>query len=237
MEQRIASLEEEVNLIKNQIRAVLLDIKEYLSGSDWPVNPGIKTVNSLFEDEDLQPEIEEKSILNGETRPSTDTVSIPADTVTNNGEERNCSQAVLSPPTGSSVMDGKETQNNNHHRQSENNNGKYPGQHFHGMQIDTLTLVMFIQWLERCQNALGREETGRLLEIYASSQNLPEEYRQTLRLLLELFQGDKDTAVKAAAIPYLMELDDLFHPQHHPGPLQEMALKMMLQHQHSMANK
>lgn len=35
MEQRIASLEKEVKLLKNEIRNVLLDIKESLSGEDW----------------------------------------------------------------------------------------------------------------------------------------------------------------------------------------------------------
>ena len=39
MEQRISTLEEEVKLLKNQIRSVLLDIKENLSGSDWQLTP------------------------------------------------------------------------------------------------------------------------------------------------------------------------------------------------------
>jgi hypothetical protein len=35
MEQRIQTLEEEVKLLKNQIRSVLLDIKESLASGDW----------------------------------------------------------------------------------------------------------------------------------------------------------------------------------------------------------
>ena len=96
---------------------------------------------------------------------------------------------------------------------------------------------MFINWIERSQAALGHEETGKLLEIYASSRDLPEENRQTLRVLMGLFQKDKDAAATAAAIPYLMELDDLFRSQHDPSSLQDIVLKMILQRQHSESRK
>ena len=57
MEQRIASLEEEVKLLKNQIRTVLLDIKENLSSSDWQMAPGQNTgVDSPEEANQLLPE-------------------------------------------------------------------------------------------------------------------------------------------------------------------------------------
>ena len=42
MEQRILDLEDEIKLLKNQIRAVLLDIKESLASTDWQTLPPVR---------------------------------------------------------------------------------------------------------------------------------------------------------------------------------------------------
>ena len=94
MEQRIQTLEEEVKLLKNQIRAVLLDIKENLASGDWQTHPGNSQAADPGEDPGQQPQ--EKNFVNPAInfRPVLETTSIPASRVDPAGYDRN---EILSP--------------------------------------------------------------------------------------------------------------------------------------------
>ena len=65
MEQRIQDLEEELKLLKNQIKAVLLDIKENLANGEWQEVPkdGEEAVTPYTEEE---MEYEDRDGDNGE---------------------------------------------------------------------------------------------------------------------------------------------------------------------------
>ena len=91
---------------------------------------------------------------------------------------------------------------------------------------------MLMQWLERSQATLGAEETGKLLEFYASGQDLSEETRQTAKAAVGTGpEGPGLEAKRPQAIPFLLELDDLFRLHNEPASFEKMVVKMMLQNQ------
>ena len=100
MEQRLANLEEEVKLLKNQIRSVLLDIKENLSSNDWQTGPGQKKeVDTLGEA--YQPPTEENRINKSDdnSKPLTGKMPIPAELKNDEGTGKSANQRPLPHPS------------------------------------------------------------------------------------------------------------------------------------------
>ena len=245
MEQRIANLEEELKLLKNQIRSVLLDIKENLSGSDWQATPGQnQTVESPQQAIQPTEESDRMSKIFDDSRPLAGKTPFPAETVVTQAEGRPViNRPDLSSSRSACSEERSAPSNHNSHNHNDyngyhdNHNEAKPEENRQEQRLEPLTLVMLINWLERCQAVLGREETGKLVELYASGRDLPEGTRQTLRLLLGLLQKDKTPSAAAVAIPFLLELDNLFQPHPEPASFQEMVMKMMLQNQVVTASK
>ena len=97
--------------------------------------------------------------------------------------------------------------------------------------------MLFLQWLERAHSSLGRQQTQRLIELYCTTRDLPEQAKQTLQLMSALYGQDKDNAPDTASIPYLLELDQLLNNQDETGTLKNMILKYLAFSQNGHAAK
>jgi hypothetical protein len=243
MEQRINTLEEEIKLLKNQVRSVLLDIKENLSFSDWQLESGLKKeVGPREEAGQLSREEEENCLFVDNSNSLTGLKSIPAvvplaqDTERDPAGGRPDSSPLRSDYTKDCAV-SPEAPGHSSNIQSDRceyditRNGPVSAEHSREQHLDPLTLVMLLKWLERCQASLGKECAGTLLEIYAAGKNLPESTRQVLRLLPDLMQKDNGSGITVAAVPLLLELDEIFRPHREQTSFQKMVLKMLLQTQ------
>ena len=225
MEQRIQNLEEEVKLLKNQIRSVLLDIKENLAGGDWQIAPGNKKAADPFEETSQQPSEGKKTDSASDSKPIVKGLSIPASVTSNTG----CDGGPLEEEKGlrHTLVRAVEVDTNQGYKDNNGdrgNNGHQPAVN----TLEPLTLVMLLQWIERTQSTLGKEQTERLVEIYTNTGKVSEEARQTLQLLMGLQQKDRDNKAVAETIPCLIELDQLLRYQDDPGIMRNAVLKLLL---------
>jgi archaellum component FlaD/FlaE len=217
MEQRIKSLEEEVKLLKNQIRAVLLDIKENLASGDWQAQPLNNKAADPVDEADQQPPEGKPvdSALN--SRPEVETKSMPASRI----EETGCDGGgAPSPPVHHTRS--RQTEDHQADQYQSEGNGKSQGK-----GLEPLTLMLLLQWLEKAQSSLGREQTRVLIELYCSTGDLSDEARQTLQLVTALYGKDKEQNPDLSTIPYLLELDQLLNNQERTGNRQNLVLKFL----------
>jgi hypothetical protein len=215
MEQRIKSLEEEVKLLKNQIRAVLLDIKENLASGDWQAQPGNNKAADPSEDSDQQPKEENhiESALN--SRATLETKSIPASRLSQAGCD-----GEQNPPSYHTQARPPETHQVEQHQSAGNGQSSGGG-------LEPLTLIMLLQWQEKTQSSLGKEQTRALRELYCNNRDLPEQAKRTLQLVTALYGRDKDSNPDMTTIPYLLELDQLLNNREQNCLMQTTILKLL----------
>jgi hypothetical protein len=203
-EQKIKNLEEEFKVLKNQIRAVLLDIKEQLAtggiqtsaSPPWagtiPASPqpenGIKVVREA-------PKVAEPKVA--------ETVSAAAEKI----EASVCTVGRV-PETG--IADAK--------TDSEG-------------RVDLLTVSVLSQWLSRAAATVSKEQITKLVEIYDITGNLPPRLKQAILLLADLYaDNDRDNSEDVPAsvsMQLLIELDSLL--RYRTGALESVVLSMLLE--------
>ncbi|MBE0480909.1 MAG: hypothetical protein IBX68_08010 [Dehalococcoidia bacterium] len=195
MEQRINALEEELKVLKSQIKAVLLDIKEYLASGDG--SPGLAPAMDNVALSQAGPE---KSPGAGSELHGTDSGTDFAD----------------KPLKGSSVSDLA---------------GYADFEHGDRKALDLLTVSVLAQWLSRAMREIGRDQIGKLIEIYDITGNLSRRLKDTLLLLVELCSDDgqavcENTSISASAgIQLLIELDSLL--RYRKNALESVVLSML----------
>lgn len=224
MEQRVESLEEELKLLKNQIKAVLLDIKENLANGEWQdlsSRWGYEAADQTHEPPKQQsvepnpvPEVTQESssaskvtVSNGEpVRQQTEPVPhlTPSEPVnlpyTAPGNDKSHVNTV-----DSSRNDSKTSSNSSVNRGVDVVN-----------QPDLITVVMLGQWLDRAIAAVGRTETEKIIEMYDITGNMPAQMKQTLLLIIDSYgHNGKSTrrnnrnSIGLTSLSLLMEMDSL----------------------------
>jgi hypothetical protein len=203
-EQKIKNLEEEFKVLKNQIRAVLLDIKEQLatggiqasSSPPWvntvPASPqpenGIKVVSEA--PKAAEPEVAEK-------------VSVAAEKIETSG----CATGRVPEASIASVKTDTEG------------------------RVDLLTVSVLSQWLSRAAATVSKEQITKLVEIYDITGNLPPRLKQAILLLADLYaDNDRDESEDVPAsvsMQLLIELDSLL--RYRTGALESVVLSMLLE--------
>lgn len=206
-EQRIKNMEEELKVLKNQIKAVLMDIKEQLATGGgghtsapppWAgvgigfegSRPGSTTVIAPVAPEESEPELEEKDLKSLLTRRAAHAAS---------GNKKVCAEEA-------SVAVGDE-------------------------RVDLLTISVLSQWLSRASETISKGQINKLVEIYDITGNLPPRLKQAILLLADLY-GDGNLAEDDVDIPasvslqLLIELDSLL--RYRTGALESVVLSMLL---------
>lgn len=212
MEQRINALEEELKVLKSQIKAVLLDIKEYLAtGNGRAYSP--PAVDSGPAEPSPAASYDEPA---GAPGPSPEAGFVE----TNLG-----GGAAEQAKPGFRPRKGQPEQVVNTIAMSEGGDSQV---------VDLLSISVLAQWLSRATAAVGRNQIGKLIEIYDVTGNLPPRLKEAMLLLADLYgdgSQDEDTPVTeyvsaAMSIQLLIELDSLL--RYRRGALESVVLSMLL---------
>lgn len=205
-EQRIKTLEEEFKVLKNQIKAVLLDIKEQLAagGGDGhtiaaqlgnvstAVPQAENNVKVVPEPPASEPEFAEKGPVAG---------------ITEKAEPDFASLMNRSSVSGVA--------------------GRSPDTE----RVDLLTVSVLSQWLARAASSVSKGQISKLVEIYDITGNLPPRLKQVILLLADLYgngsHNEEDESLPATtSMQLLIELDSLL--RYRTGALESVVLSMLL---------
>jgi hypothetical protein len=206
-EQRIKTLEEEFKVLKNQIKAVLLDIKEQLAtggGNGQAGAPQWASVSAAIpqaennvkvvpEPTSAEPGFTEK----GSSAGTAEKAEIDFDTVMNR-----------------SGVPGAA-------RKSADSEGR----------VDLLTVSVLSQWLARAAASVSKAQICKLVEIYDITGNLPPRLKQVILLLADLYSNgshteDDENVPATVSVQLLIELDSLL--RYRTGALESVVLSMLL---------
>ena len=200
-EQRIKALEEEFKVLKNQIKAVLLDIKEQLATGSVNVQSGafpMGAVSAAVPQEENEvkvvpePDSGEKDLGAGVDEGSPDM------------EHMLNRRGVAGLAGRNPDSDGR---------------------------VDLLTVSVLSQWLSRAAASVNKGQICKLVEIYDITGNLPPRMKQVILLLADLYSngnhpGDDETVPAAESVQMLIELDSLL--RYRTGALESVVLSMLL---------
>jgi len=272
MEQRINSLEEELKVLKSQIKAVLLDIKDYMStGNGQPyaplpsggyagaapaeghVGPGPITVSSYGGPGPAAgggygggeapvggyygheaPAV----AYHGREAPATETPESVH--VVARRAETGAAEHALSGGNGDragSVSRAAEKQSAGDllgESRSEQSDGIAQNGSRDDQVLDLLTVSVLAQWMARVMPVVGREQLGKLVEIYDITGNLPSRLKDTMLLLADLCAGENQEAESSTAeavpaavsVQLLIELDGLL--RYRNGAVESVVMSMLL---------
>jgi hypothetical protein len=217
MEQKVQNLEEEVKLLKNQIRAVLLDIKESLASGEWQAVGRVEGKEAgRTEERDEEEELREEEASAAREGKGDGDLS---------EEEAGTHQA---PVRVREVRGGKEERNKEERKREEESGWEREKEEREGKgkKLEPITLIMLMEWIEKTEEKLGGEETEKLVELYTATAEVGEETRETLRLVMGL-RGKEGKKGIGSVVPYLMELDDLMQERGNGKDIQSTLLKIM----------
>ncbi len=179
MERRIDTIEEELKVLKSQIKAVLLDIKESLatgvSYTNAPPLEGSKPVAASPGGSEIEPvpgtlSQEPQTGLQG----------------TNSGDRA----AGQAQPDLVKRAQPQEVDNIILRSGSETG------------AVDLLTVSVLAQWVSRATAAIGKGQVGKLVEIYDVTGHLPPRLKDATLLLVDLC-GGTDTAKESSATEFV----------------------------------
>jgi archaellum component FlaD/FlaE len=200
-----------LKLLKNQIKAVLLDIKENLANGEWQ---GLSSRwgheaagQTTKEPSDQQPV--EPNPASEVTQESSSASKVTVDS----GEPvRQQTGPVPSFSRSEPVSLPKAAP------ASSNESGDYLNS-----QPDLLTVVMLGQWLDRAVATVGKDETEKIVEMYDITGNLPVQMKQTLLLLIDSYGNNGEStrrsnknSIGLTSYSLLMEMDSLLRYRNRP---------------------
>jgi len=206
-EQKIKNLEEEFKVLKNQIRAVLLDIKEQLAtgGTGQAGAPSWGSVSAAIPqaENDIKVVPEPPS---GEPR--------FAEKGSSAGIAEKAEPADFDPVMNRSGAPGVAVRN-------ADGEGR----------VDLLTVSVLSQWLARAASSVSKAQICKLVEIYDITGNLTPRMKQVILLLADLYGNgnhteDDENVPATASVQLLIELDSLL--RYRTGALESVVLSMLL---------
>ena len=205
-EQRIKALEEEFKVLKNQIKAVLLDIKEQLATGVRMCSPALflwGTISAAIPQEENDVKV----------------VAEPPSAGPGFGEK------------GSSAGIAEESPDMEHAMNRSGVAG-LAGRNPDGEgRVDLLTVSVLSQWLSRAAASVSKAQICKLVEIYDITGNLPPRMKQVILLLADLYSNgnhaeDDETVPATVSVQLLIELDSLL--RYRTGALESVVLSMLL---------
>lgn len=236
MEQRIGALEEELKVLKNQVKAVLLDIKEYLAtGNGQEFAPAAESGSPVpqYSPVGSQP-MESGGNQTGidlrqgsapgphETQRPVEPNDVPAEVEAYRAPDRHAE------PESDGAARFEMAQAARTSALCVAERGETP-------VMDLLTVSVVAQWMSRAIEAVGRDQIDKLVEIYDITSSLPPGLKQTMLLLSELYGGggepedasDERRQVPATvSVQLLIELDSLL--RYRQGALESVVFSMLV---------
>jgi len=205
-EQRIKALEEEFKVLKNQIKAVLLDIKEQLATGVVVGQSGAPTWANI-------------SSAAPQAESDVKVVTEPASAEPNFGQKASGARVAEESPdmdlslnrSGVTGLAGRNPDNEG--------------------RMDLLTVSVLSQWLSRAAASVSKAQICKLVEIYDITGNLSPRMKQVILLLADLYsngnhtEGDENLPA-AESVQLLIELDSLL--RYRTGALESVVLSMLM---------
>ena len=206
MEERIKALEEEFKVLKNQIKAVLLDIKEQLATGGVVGQAGAPSWGSI-------------STAAPQAENDVRVVPEPASAEPDFGEKASGAGVDEASPDIEHMLN---------RRGMSGLAGRNPDSEG---RMDLLTVSVLSQWLSRAAVSVNKAQICKLVEIYDITGNLPPRMKQVILLLTDLYgngnhAGDDETVPAAESVQLLIELDSLL--RYRTGALESVVLSMLL---------
>jgi hypothetical protein len=224
MEQRIENLEEELKLLKNQIRAVLLDIKENLANGEWQDlssrwgYEAAERVNAPQEQQPVEPDpvpevTQESSSASKVTVSNGEPVQQQTEPVPHLTPTEPVNLPYTAPGSGNTHID---TVNSSRSGGKTFSSGGVDRSVEVVNQPDLVTVVMLGQWLDRAIAAVGKTETEKIIEMYDITGNMPAQMKQTLLLIIDSYghngkspRRNSRNSIGLTSLSLLMEMDSL----------------------------
>jgi hypothetical protein len=205
-EQRIKTLEEEFKVLKNQIKAVLLDIKEQLATGVVNVQPGAFPTGTV-------------SAATPQEENDVKVVAEPSSAGPEFGGKGSSAGVAEESPDMEHVVNRSGVAGLA---------GRNPDSEG---RVDLLTVSVLSQWLSRAAASVSKVQICKLVEIYDITGNLPPRMKQVILLLADLYSngnhaGDDETVPAAESVQLLIELDSLL--RYRTGALESVVLSMLL---------
>jgi len=205
-EQRIKTLEEEFKVLKNQIKAVLLDIKEQLATGVVNVQPGafpMGAVSAAIPQEENDVKVVAEPSAAG---PGFGEKGSSAGIAEGNLDPESVVNRSVAPSNGGRNADGEG-------------------------RVDLLTVSVLSQWLSRAATSVSKEQICKLVEIYDITGNLTPRMKQVILLLADLYSNgnyaeDDETVPATVSVQLLIELDSLL--RYRTGALESVVMSMLL---------
>lgn len=201
-EQKIKNLEEEFKVLKNQIRAVLLDIKEQLATGVPTVAASPPWATAI--PASPQPESEAKVVR---ATPETAEPEFEKKGAAAGTDASGCAMGRIPEANASGVKAENES------------------------RVDLLTMSVLSQWLSRAAATVSKKQITKLIEIYDITGNLPPRLKQAILLLSDLYasndRDDSEDVSASVSMQLLIELDSLL--RYRTGALESVVLSMLLE--------
>ena len=178
VEQRIAALEEELKVVKNEIKSVLLDIREYYMSTQNPFT-GFKTINvkdigdegvTLDRPKSDRPKKEEaiSSLPESEISPS-------GYEPTTKSQRREREAEPMAEQPNESIRPN-ESLRRRHRADYSSDNGN----------VDLIVIAGLTQWADQAAAILGKDRAEALVEIAHALRRFPDEVKNVLVKLIRL---------------------------------------------------
>ncbi len=231
-EQRIKNLEEEFKVLKNQIKAVLLDIKEQLAAGGGASSWGSISAATSKEDNIVKAVAEPPSAgpgpgpeENGASAGPTEMPGAGPAEMDGLAEMPGAGSADMAGPTEMPRADSDPEMNRSGLPRVAVRNTDSEG------QVDLLTISVLSQWLTRAAASVSKTQICKMVEIYDITGNLTPKMKQAILLLADLHSngnhaGDDEVIPAAESVQLLIELDSLL--RYRTGVLEPVVLSMLL---------
>ena len=194
--ERITQLENEVKVLKNEVQAVLLDIRENVLNAENPFNASKPAVTS-------QQVVIERQVQTNIPQSLNDLKSDPSTANTNQMREEKSVKSVQTNETRTD--DPMRTNHKNNGNKAETNEDDVHRTEYFEMhenrsgkrQPNLLTYAGLACWVEDTTRRLGKERTQALLEISEIAGFLPKDVRQILIKLTTIESNEHSMQSKA----------------------------------------
>ena len=228
-EKRIAAIEEELKVLKNEIKTVLLDIREHYLNVQSPFNKFNRVVEE--DDDDLECNVKKTNdYAKVETKDTKEKIllvgannALPAKSPAEEAEGDSMGSSLLDTVLTGVNADYKEKlsdfeedsdQKNPKESRRKKADLKYPKDNG---KVDLVIIAALAKWVKQATAMLGKERVEALVEVSCTMRQFPAEIKDVLIKLVRLSHYDNDNGKMTSAKDYLSilaQLDSLLGSEH-----------------------
>jgi len=228
-EKRITAIEEELKVLKNEIKAVLLDIREHYLSVQSPFAQSVRVINEDDSDDEDVIGISNNGSKN-ESKVAKEKQPLIGSNNTSPG--KSCAKEMGSDSDGSTLLNtilpGIDADSDMEFADYEEDIEPKSSRVSHkkkaelkysrsNEKVDLVIIAALTQWVEQATAMLGKERVEALVEVSCTMRHFPAEIKDVLIKLIRLSHFDNDNGKTTSAKDYLAilaQLDSLLGSEH-----------------------